>query len=308
MHPSGIDVIRLLAARKHPLNGGCREQDPAIECLKSGYPFNRLPFDLRPEWIEKEYAPPFTTIQTQILQVSVGIAPEDLDVARRMSLPDLLQCAAAFPVLLDEDEAIEGFVPDRKSPARGTLDQLAVEADFSGSGKRIDMDQTPTLVLHRRGVAGGGESPSCADVARSAAGEGCGEGPPSPRKPAERIAPAIRAAILWGKRPASARTTGFPTSSRTDSHAGRFIHRLLESRATIWGRGCATRRDASGIPCQNLSPIPGVVVTRGGDRGSRRRRRAAGSARRSAPRSTVPKRSRTLLANGERAKKGRACR
>ena len=81
-----------------------------------------------------------------------------------------------------------------------------------------------------RFLTGCGQSPSRADAARSAAGEGCGEGPPSPRKTAERIAPAIRAAIRWGKRPASARTTGFPISSRTDSHAGRFIHRLLTGR------------------------------------------------------------------------------
>ena len=76
-------------------------------------------------------------------------------------------------------------------------------------------------------VAGCGESPSRVDAARSAAGEGCGEGSPSRRKRAERIAPAIRAATRWGKRPASARTTGFPISSRTDSHAGRLIHRLV---------------------------------------------------------------------------------
>ncbi len=44
---------------------------------------------------------------------------------------------------------------------------------------------------------------------------------------AEWIARAIRAAIRWGKRPASAGTTGFPIASRPDPHAGRLVHRLL---------------------------------------------------------------------------------
>ncbi len=125
-------------------------------------------------------------------------------------------------------------------------------------------------------LAACGESPSCADAARSAAGEGCGEGPPSPRKRGERIAPAIRAATLWGKRPASARTTGVPIASRTDSHAGRFIHRL--PRAQIdrggsrsagargptgrggtpnWCRGRADRRGGGSVPQRSVMPCHG---------------------------------------------------
>ena len=55
------------------------------------------------------------------------------------------------------------------------------------------------------------KSPSCADAARSAAGEGRGEGPPSPRKRAERIAQAIRAAILWGSAPQPPGRWGSPS-------------------------------------------------------------------------------------------------
>ncbi len=106
--------------------------------------------------------------------------------------------------------------------------EAAVAHLFGGCGRRrdrvggaLDRGSLP------RPVTGCGGSPSRADAARSAAGEECGEGPSSPRKRAERIAQAIRAAIRWGKRPASAGTTGFPISSRTDSHAGRSIHRLM---------------------------------------------------------------------------------
>ena len=107
-------------------------------------------------------------------------------------------------------------------------------------------------------LTGCGESPSRADAARSAAGEG----PPSPRKTAERIAPAIRAAIRW-KRPASARTMGFLISSRTDSHAGRLSTGCQDrAEAGISGlrpaRGSRLRR-RRGAGRRNGSPTPPAI-------------------------------------------------
>ena len=136
-----------------------------------------------------------------------------------------------------------------------------------------------TRLFPERPFAGCGESPSCADAARSAAGEG----PPTPRERAERIAQAIRAAILWGRRPAYARTMGFPISVRTDSHAGRFVHRLFGRPGGKRHREQNRRRPHAGNPTRNRR------TPRGGHATNRRRdpqrpgHRAAGLPRPSRP-------------------------
>ena len=104
-------------------------------------------------------------------------------------------------------------------------------------------------------MTGCGESPSRADAARSATGEA----PPSPRNRAERIAPAIRSAIRWEKRPASARTRGFPIASRTDSHAGRSIHRLMthsrSKRRIVAGFGGVALALAAPVSAQSAAEL-----------------------------------------------------
>ena len=109
----------------------------------------------------------------------------------------------------------------------------------------------------RRTLAGCGESRPGTDPARSAAGEGCGEGSPSPRKTVERIAEAIRATCLWEKCPASPDRGGFLFPSRRGADAGDFFHGLLA--LLLWAgaaAGCAPDR-----PAADLAVFGGTILT-----------------------------------------------
>ena len=139
-------------------------------------------------------------------------------------------------------------------PARGkSAPHLRIEADscFLPRGARMRGTLSTgccSCPSERRPAGtclpGCGESPPGTDAARSAAGEGCGEGSPSPRKTAGRIAEAIRPTCPWEECPASPNRGGFLFPSPRGADAGDSFHGLFcygcaERRASISARRAA---------------------------------------------------------------------
>ena len=141
------------------------------------------------------------------------------------------------------------MAPASGSARRSEFRRARFRGSVGGAGDRVRLVPSPGVAP---GAGAGGREVSCSGIIAACP---CQAVEKVPRAPTRREAPPGRvlpprksgrngSRKRFGpppggeKRPASARTTGFPISSRTDSHAGRLVHRLILVGAAALLAGC----------------------------------------------------------------------